>query len=140
MERILKYLLCAVIFLMTMIFLPVAKADEQMSLSTLITAQNVPYENCYKVFNTDNNNLFFLTLAAINANRFNIREIQSKSGYIMFDAVNKPFLATVVNVNKNQGMLRITPVDGNYYFQPGVVLNIFKFVELNVDKKTQVIF
>ncbi len=139
MERILKIILTVTVC-MYVCLIPNVKADEQMSLSTLITAQNIPYENCYKVFNTDNNTLFFLTLAAINANRFDVKEIQSRSGYIMFDAVNKPFLATVVNVNKNQGMLRITPVDGNYYFQPGIVLNIFKFIELNVDKKPQVIF
>lgn len=139
MERIIKY--CLLVLFSIVLFVLPAKADtEQMSLSTLITAQNVPYEHCYKVFNTDNNTLFFLTLAAINANRFNIKEIQSKSGYILFSAVNKPFLATVVNVNKNQGMLRITPVDGNYYFQPGIVLNIFQFIEFNIDKKPQVIF
>ena len=81
-----------------------------------------------------------IILIMLNANRFNVKEIQSKSGYILFEAVNKPFMAMVSNVNKNQGMLRITPADGSYFFQPGIVLNIFKFVELNVDRKPQVIF
>ena len=117
-----------------------SEEEQQSSLSTLITAQNVPYERCYAIYNTDNVSLFFLTLAAINANRFQINEIQSKSGYILFTAVNKQFLASVSNVNTNQGLLRVTPVDGSYYFQPGIVLNIFKFIELNVDKKPQVIF
>lgn len=139
MERIIKKLGIFIIFC-ALTLLPAYSTGEQMSLSTLITAQNIPYENCWKVFNTDNNTLFFLTLSAINANRFEIEEIQSKSGYILFTAVNKPFLATVVNVNKNQGMLRITPADGSYFFQPGIILNIFKFIELNVDKKPLVIF
>ena len=139
MERIIKNLGIFIIFC-GLTLLPAYSTGEQMSLSTLITAQNIPYENCWKVFNTDNNTLFFLTLSAINANRFEIEEIQSKSGYILFTAVNKPFLATVVNVNKNQGMLRITPADNSYFFQPGIILNIFKFIELNVDKKPQVIF
>lgn len=121
-------------------FAPSYAENEQMSLSTLITTQNVPYENCYKVYNTDNVSLFFLTLAAINANRFRIDEIQSKSGYILFTAVNKPFIATIVNVNTNQGMLKITPADNSYYFQPGIVLNIFKYIEMNLDKKPEVIF
>jgi hypothetical protein len=119
---------------------PVFAEGQQMSLSTLITSQNVQYENCYRIYNTDNVSLFFLTLAAINANRFTVNEIQSKSGYILFTAVNKQFMASVSNVNKNQGLLRITPADGSYFFQPGIVLNIFKFIELNVDKKPQVIF
>jgi hypothetical protein len=139
MERILKYL---VVFLVLVNFsvLPVFSAAEELSLSTLITAQNVSYENCYKVFNTDNVSLFYLTIAAINANRFTIDEIQSKSGYILFTAVNKQFLASVSNVNTNQGMLRITPVDGKYYFQPGIVLNVFKYVELNLSKKPETVF
>ena len=127
-----------VIFLCS--FVPSYADGEQMSLSTLITAQNIPYENCYRVFNTDNVSLFFLTLAAINANRFNVDEIQAKSGYILFTAVNKPFIATVVNVNTNQGMLKITPADNNYYFQPGIILNIYKYIEMNLNKKFEVVF
>ena len=140
MARIIKKIICITCFLMLTFSSPAYCVGEQMSLSTLITAQNVPFENCYKVFNTDNVSLFFLTLSAINANRFEIHEIQSRSGYVLFTAVNKPFLASVSNVNKNQGLLRITPADGNYYFQPGIVLNIFKFIEINLDKKPQILF
>jgi hypothetical protein len=139
MERIIKVFLFVIISVFGLMQ-PVFAEGEQMSLSTLITSQNVQYENCYRIYNTDNVSLFFLTLAAINANRFTVNEIQSKSGYILFTAVNKQFMASVSNVNKNQGLLRITPADGSYFFQPGIVLNIFKFIELNVDKKPQVIF
>lgn len=111
-----------------------------MSLSTLITSQNVPFENCTKVFNTDNTSLFYLTISAINANRFQITEIQSASGYILFTAVNKQFLATIANVNTYQALLKITPADGNYYFQPGICSNIFKYIDLNIHQKAQVVF
>lgn len=135
MERIIRFLII-VSFLFVGCFYQ-AKAAEQMNLSTLITAQTVPYETCTKVFNTDNVSLLYLTIAAINANRFTINEIQTKSGYVLFTAVNKKFLATVVNVNTNQGMLKITPADNNYYFQPGIVLNIFKYIDLNVNVKPE---
>lgn len=138
MERIIR-LLIFILVLFAGSFMPVNATGEQMSLSTLITAQNVPYDTCTKVFNTDNVTLFHLTLAAINANRFTVDEIQSKSGYILFTAVNKQFLAMVSNVNTNQGMLRITPADGNYFFQPGIVLNIFKYIEVNFNKKPEII-
>ena len=121
MERIVKLLLCICVFAGFM--MPANAAGEQMSLSTLITAQNVHYENCTKVFNTDNVSLFYLTIAAINANRFTIDEIQSKSGYILFTAVNKQFLANISNVNTNQGMLKITPADNFTYIV--VVFNLF---------------
>ena len=132
MERIIKFILIiCVVFVGS--FVPV-KAAEQMNLSTLITAQTIPYETCTKVFNTDHVSLFHLAIVAINANRFTIDEIQSKPGYILFTAVNKQFLATVVNVNTNQGMLKITPVDNNYFFQPGIVLNVFKYIEFDIFK------
>lgn len=140
MERSIKYLKYLIAVILISFGTSVYAVGEQMSLSTLITAQNVPFENCYRVYNTDNISLFFLALAAINANRFQVDEIQSKSGYILFTAVNKPFMVEVSNVNTNQGMIRITPADGNYYFQPGIVLNIFKFIEINIDKKPHVIF
>lgn len=138
MERIIK--LSIVLVVLCLSIMPANAVGETFNLSTLITAQNVHYENCTKVFNTDHVSLFYLTLAAINANRFTVDEIQSKSGYILFTAVNKKFLAMVSNVNTNQGMVRITPADNNYYFQPGIVLNIFKYIELNLSKKPETIF
>ena len=134
MERILKIIITAIVI--TLVPLKVS-AEQQIDLHTLITAQNVHYENCTKVFNTDNISLFYLTIAAINANRFTIDEIQSKSGYILFTAANKQFLAMISNVNTKQGMLRITPADSNYFFQPGIVLNIFKYIDINLNKKPE---
>lgn len=109
----------------------------EMDLSTLVTSQSIKYTDCNKIFNIDNVTLFHLTISAINSNRFTINEIQSKSGYILFTAVNKQFLATISNVNSNQGMLKITPADGNYYFQPGIIANIFKFIDLNKNTKLE---
>jgi len=116
-----------------------ANAEDVVDLSALTTSQNVKYQDCIKVFNTDNVHLLYLTIASINANRFKIDEIQSRSGYVLFTAVGKQFLASVSNVNTNQGMLKITPTDDNYFFQPGVVLNIFKYIELNLNTKLDTI-
>lgn len=132
MERII------VILLFLLLFTIPAKAEEAVvDLSNLITTQNIKYQDCTKVFNTDNVTLLHLTIAAINANKFKIDEIQSDTGYVIFTAVSKQFLASVTNVNTNQGMLKITPLDGNYYFQPGIISNIYKYIELNIDKKPQ---
>lgn len=126
-----------IIILSLLFILPIcAYADNVgQDLSTLISSQNIKFEDCTKVFNVDNVTLFYLAIAAINANRFTIDEIQSKSGYILFTAVNKKFLATITNVNTNQAMLKITPADNNYYFQPGIISNIHKYIDLNKSKK-----
>ena len=68
MERILKYI--AILTFLLFSGVQVFASGEQLSLSTLVTAQNISFENCTKVFNTDNVSLFYLTIAAINANRF----------------------------------------------------------------------
>lgn len=129
-------ILLFVAFLITA--LPV-KAQDTLDLASLITVQDVKSQDCIKIFNTDNVHLFYLTISAVNANRFKIDEIQSKSGYVLFTAVGKQFLATVSNVNTNQGMLKIAPVDGSYFFQPGIVLNIFKYIDLNLNTKMEMI-
>ena len=113
--------------------------QDLVDLSALTTTQNVKYQDCIKVFNVDNVSLLHLTIASINANRFRIDEIQSRSGYVLFTAAGKQFLASISNVNTNQGMLKITPVDDNYYFQPGIVTNIFKYIELNLKTKLETI-
>ena len=135
MERII--ILILLLFLLLPPICSVKAQGVEIDLSTLITSQNVKYQDCNKIFNIDNVTLFHMTIAAISANRFTIDEIQSKSGYILFTAVNKQFLATVLNVNTKQGLLRITPADGNYYFQPGIISNIFKYIEMNKNDKIQ---
>ena len=133
MERIIKIFLFGI--LCSWLFTTPTQAGTD--LSTLISPQNIKYSECTKVYNTDNISLLYLTIAAINANRFNIDEIQSKSGYILFTAVNKQFLASISNVNVKQSMLKITPADNNYYFQPGIISNIHKFIDLNINKKIE---
>ena len=135
MERIIVLILAIIMLFIT----NAANAEDVVDLSALTTSQNVKYQDCIKVFNTDNVHLLYLTIASINANRFRVDEIQSRSGYVLFTAVGKQFLASVSNVNTNQGMLKITPTDDNYFFQPGVVLNIFKYIELNLSTKLETI-
>ncbi|MBP3847880.1 hypothetical protein J6I39_09055 [bacterium] len=135
MERIIAIIFPIILFLGG----ACVQADEIFDMSALVTTQNVNYQDCIKVFNTDNVHLMYLAVAAINANRFKIDEIQSRSGFVLFTAVGKQFLASVSNVNTNQGMLRITPIDDNYYFQPGIVANIFKYIEINLNTKLETI-
>jgi len=128
MERTIKK------FLITMIILVSGScvfAENGMSLSTLVTPQNIDYNICTRNYILTPEKLFYMAIASINANRFTIEEIQSKTGYILFTAVNKQYLASVVKVDANKSMLRITPTSNNYFFAPGIVLNIFRYIDLN---------
>ncbi len=102
---------------------------------TAAISQNpqVEFSQCNKNFKIDGEKLFYLSLSAINANRFSVTEIQSQSGYILFTAGQKQFLASVMKISNNESLLKITPCDNIYNFQIGIVQNIFKYIELNLN-------
>lgn len=109
------------------------------TISTLVTPQNVEFSTCTKEYALNQETLYYLTIAAINANRFEVQELQSKTGYILFRAVNKEFLAAIVKLGVNKSMLKITPTNNNYYFPPGIVLNIFKYIDVNLNESIKTI-
>lgn len=98
-----------------------------------VIPQNISFQKCTKIFPVDSEKLFYLAIASINANKFTINEIQSKSGYVLFSVVQKQFLLSVANVDKKNAIVKITPANNNYYFPEGIVTNIFKYIDLNTD-------
>lgn len=105
--------------------------------SSPVQPQSVDFNICNKIFKMDTQKLFFLTLAGVNANRFKIEEIKSKSGYVIFTVANRQYLASVVKIDAKTSLLKITPCDNIYYFPVGIVQNMFKYVELNVNTPVQ---
>lgn len=103
----------------------------------LVTPRNVDFSKCVRNFDFPVEKLFYLSILAINANHFEIEELQSKMGYILFRAAGKTFLMSVVKVDAEHSMLKITPADNVYFFPYGVVYNIYKYIELNVDEQLQ---
>lgn len=106
---------------------------QQVAQPSPVQPQPVDFSNCNKVFKLNSQKLFYLTLAGVNANRFKIDEIQSKSGYVRFSVAKKQFLASVINVDPQTSMLKITPCNNVYYFPIGIVQNMFKYIELNIN-------
>ena len=113
-----------------------AAAETVMTVQSLVTPQNVDFEYCNKIFNVNSERLFYLTIASINANKFRIDEIQTKSGYILFTAANKQFLANISELDSKRSLLKVTPANNIYYFPLGIVVNLFKYIELNTDLPT----
>lgn len=128
MERTIKFLF-TFLFVSVLAAVP-SYADESLPVSTLITPQNVEFKTCTRTYILPAEKLFYMAIASVNANKFQIEEIQSKTGYILFTAVNKQYLASIVSVDSTHSMLKITPTNNNYFFPPGVVLNFFKYIDL----------
>ena len=123
-------LICALL-----LFLMPAFAIEETSTPPVTVSQNVNFEDCTKMFAINKEKLFYLTLGAISANKFVVDEIQTANGYVIFTAANNKYLATVASIDNLNSILKITPCNDIYYFQPGIVLNMFKYVEVNLNKE-----
>jgi len=89
---------------------------------------------CSKIYSVASSELFLETLSAINANKFDIEEIQSRSGYIIFTCQKKRFLVAISSIDKTHSMIKITPCDNNYYFPTGIITNIYKYLDINLIK------
>ncbi len=136
MERVKKLFLFILAAVCISLIQTIALCDEP-TMQQLTTPQNVSYDNCVRNYNLPAEKLYYLTLASISANRFEIKEMQSKTGYILFKAAGKEYLATIVYYGLNKSMLKITPASNNYYFAPGIVSNIFKYIDMNTDVKIE---
>ena len=112
---------------------PVQTTGQQPATPPITQPQNISFENCTKMFATNKERLFYLTLSAVTANRFSIDEIQSNNGYIIFSAVNNKFLATIAGIDADNSILKITPCNDIYFFPPGVFLGMYKYIELNLN-------
>ncbi len=121
-------------------FIPNVSADEVVIQRPVVTnpltvSQNIMFEDCTKIFGVNQEKLFYLTLASITANRFNIDEIQSENGYIIFSANRNKYLATIAKVDRTNAILKITPCNNIYNFPPGIITNTFKYIDLNLTAK-----
>ncbi len=110
-------------------FLPLRA--EELSNAVLVTPQNVDYKICTRTYVMPAEKMFYMAIASAKANKFEVNEIQSKTGYILFTAAGKQYLASVMKVDSAHTQLKITPVNNNYFFAPGIVLNFFRYIDLN---------
>lgn len=105
--------------------------DVQANTTALVTPQNVDFKICTRTYIMPAEKLFYMAIASAKENRFTVDEIQSKTGYILFTAAGKQYLASVLKVDSTHTILKITPTNNNYFFAPGIVLNFFRYIDLN---------
>ena len=126
-----------VILFLALLLIPTAFAVEQPrpanSTPPITVPQNIMFQNCTKIFAVNKEKLFYLTLASLSANRFTIDEIQTTNGYIIFTVNRNKYLATVASVDSANSILKITPCNNVYNFPPGILLNTFKYIDLNLN-------
>lgn len=112
---------------------PIKNVAQPAAAPPITQPQNIAFENCSKMFAINKEKLFYLTLSAITENKFSIDEIQSENGYIIFSAANNKYLATIAGIDATNSILKITPCNNIYFFAPGILLNMFKYIEINLN-------
>ena len=126
-----------VILFLALLLIPTAFAVEQPRPANhtppITVPQNIMFQNCTKIFAVNKEKLFYLTLASLSANRFTVDEIQTANGYIIFTVNRNKYLATVASVDSANSILKITPCNNVYNFPPGILLNTFKYIDLNLN-------
>lgn len=131
-----KILLVITLFLIVNTVIAETTQTQTNTQPPITQAQNIDFESCIKMVGVNKEKLFYLTLNAISANRFSIEEIQTTNGYIIFSVANNKYLATIAGIDANNSILKITPCNNVYFFPPGILINMFKHVELNVNTET----
>ena len=99
---------------------------------SMIQSQNIAFEDCTKMFAVNKEKLFYLTLGAISANNFSVDEIQTSNGYVIFSAANNKYLATIAGIDSANSILKITPCNNVYFFPSGILINMFKYIDINL--------
>ena len=110
-----------------------AEGDLPSANSNTPVYQNIQYEDCTKIYNTDKEKLYFLTIGAVNSNKYKLEELQTDNGYIIFSVGKSKYLLTIAGIDNNNSILKITPCNNLYYFQPEIITNIYKYIDLNKD-------
>ena len=90
-------------------------------------------DECYKIYPVDADNLFMSALNVLGSNnKFEISEIQTKNGYILFSTGSKYYLLTVTRRYKNQSEVKILPQNSDYSQGSSVALAIFNLIDSEI--------
>lgn len=94
------------------------------------------FEDSYKIYSKDADSLFMNALSAIDAdNKFEVVEIQSKNGYILFLHGSKYYLLTLTKRYQNQTEIKILPQNSDFSQGSEVAKSVFSLIDNQI--KTQ---
>ena len=88
------------------------------------------FEDSFKTYSKDADTIFMNAISAINSSKqFQITEIQSKNGYILFLFGSRYYLLTVTKKYQNQTEVKIMPQNSDFSQGSIVAKNIFALID-----------
>ena len=83
----------------------------QASINNIVVQPQQPMKvtltQCYDTVAMNSEQLFYLTLAALNTMNYKIKEFQSKTGTVLFQANSREFLITIADKDANNTFIKI---------------------------------
>ncbi len=102
------------------------------ALSTPGTAEAATYlDDSSKNFGISADNMYLTSLSVLNSLDYEIIEMQSKSGYILFRTGAKDYIMTVTAITPVTSNIKILPANSVYSTGTTVQKTIFNELELN---------
>lgn len=96
-----------------------------------VSAQKTSINQCSETVSVNSEQLFYLTLSALNKMNYKIKEVQSKTGTVLFQVAQREFMVTIADIGSNKTFIKILPTDSDYGFSPSLIQNVFYFVKAN---------
>ena len=92
-------------------------------------------QKSYKLYPKDADSLYMYALNALSSDsRFNISEIQTKNGYILFLSGSKYYLLTVTKRYQNQSEVKILPHNSDYSLGSDTAQTVFSLIDNEIKK------
>lgn len=114
-----------------------AFAEDQIDSAQPKSSSYTNYKDCIRLYKLPFDKLYLLALSSVNANKFEIEEMQSRNGYIIFSDGGREYLLSVLKKDKSFTFLKIAPCDNNYYFSPTIPYKIFNYVDLRFNSEVK---
>lgn len=96
-----------------------------------VSSQKTSINQCSDTVSVNSEQLFYLTLSALNKMNYKIKEVQSKTGTVLFEVAQREFMVTIADIGSNKTFIKILPTNSDYGFSPSLIQNVFYFVKAN---------
>ncbi len=109
-------------------------------LSSFAFADNGVLQNSYKIYPKDADSLFMYAMNALSSDgRYNISEIQTKNGYILFTNASKYYLLKVTKRYQNQSEVKVLPRNSDFSLGYETAQNVFSLIDNEIKKPMELV-
>lgn len=97
-------------------------------------------DDSFKIYKSDADVLFMSALSALSqSDKYQISEIQTKNGYILFKSGDRYYLLTLTKRYKNQTEVKILPQNSDYSQGATVANSVFRLIDEQLKRPMELV-